>query len=319
MTHFFHRQKPLATIYAGFTHLANQSLQTAKKFWPTGKILARFANPFYAIKDVTIAIIFSSATALIFHFFWPESDKQFSELDMLGWLLEPAIFATLYLTIGKNWANAGLSLPTKSQALWFLFALCLPTSLSGIMLLINHITGYLTLEPAAIYQISAIGISLIATMLLKSTIEEFVFRGFLTGHFAQMGYGRLKGHLLTGLIWAVWHLTYWFTLIPADKITNISGLPLPIFAILGFITLPLQSILLGELRLITGSIWAGVMLQTLSHIFLASMITANALPQGNFIAILLTPTNFGILYSSIYALIGLTLWRHHTTKIRSLI
>lgn len=65
-------------------------------------------------------------------------------------MLEPAIFVAVYLTLARKWKTAGLSLKITALKYWFHFALRLPLILSGSLLLINHITGYVALEPEAI-------------------------------------------------------------------------------------------------------------------------------------------------------------------------
>lgn len=123
-------------------------------------------------------------------------------------MLEPAIFVAIYLTLAKKWKTVGLSLQIKKLKYWFLFALCLPLVLSGLLLLTNHITGYVELEPEAMRNGAMIGLAGLGIFIFKNILEEFVFRGFLTTRFAETNIGRINGHILTSLfgrvgIWSI--------------------------------------------------------------------------------------------------------------------
>ncbi len=267
-----------------------------------------FSTPHRGIRDLTIAIIIGSIFSL-----WAgrqvAQNPEMAGLEMLGWLLEPVVFAALYLTLGRIWRSAGLGLRLRGNGGWFVLAATLPSSLSGVLLLVNQISGLAPLDPAALKAGAMVGLASLGVFAIKNIAEEFVFRGFLTGRFAKTRLAGLPGHVLTGLIWAMWHLVYWYTLLPEGKIAEVSGLSTHAFVLVGFVALTLQSILLGELRLVTGSIWAGWLLHTLNNAFLAGLVAAHAVPRGDLTAMLLTPVDFGLIYTGAMAIIGLFIWR----------
>lgn len=267
-----------------------------------------FSTPHHGIRDLTIAI----ATGSVFTLWVGRKVTQSPELaglDMLGWLAEPALFATIYLTLGRMWPSAGLIPRFRSNGGWFLLAATLPAALAGVLLLINQVTGLVVLTPEAMKAGALAGLAGLGVFALKNIVEEFIFRGFLTGRFAETRLAGLPGHVLTGLIWSLWHLVYWFRLLPEGKIAEVSGLSIPIFVGFGFVALTLQSILLGELRLVTGSIWAGWLLHTFNNGLFAGLVVANAVPRGNFTAMLLTPIDVGLVYTGAMAGIGVLIWR----------
>ena len=267
-----------------------------------------FSTPHRGVRDLTIAIVISGIFTL-----WLggrlEQSPDLAGLNLLGWLVEPAIFVAIYLTLGGIWPRAGMIPRFRGNGGWFLLAATLSATLAGILLLINQVTGLVELSPAAMKAGAMVGLTSIGVFAVKNVVEEFIFRGFLTGSFAETRLAGLLGHVLTGLIWAVWHLVYWYTLLPEGKIAEVSGLSTHALVLIGFIALPLQSILLGELRLITGSIWPGWLLHTLNNAFMAGLVAANAVPRGNFTAMVFTPVDIGLVYTGSMAIIGLFMWR----------
>lgn len=270
--------------------------------------MRRFATPLRGITDLAIVLIALNA----FLFWLSKSIDQRPEmagLDFLLWLAVPAAFCALYLSLGRIWPSAGLMPKLKGQGAWFLFALAIPMPLAGVLLLVNQVFGVVSLDPDLMASGALIGLASLAGLFVKNIVEEFIFRGFLTGRFAHTVSAGLQGHLLTGVLWSLWHVVYWTALLPESKIAEISGLSTPLFVIVGFAALCLQSILLGELRLITGSIWAGVVLRTMNNAIFVWLVAAQAVPHGRITAILFTPIDIGLIYSGLMALVGVVLWR----------
>lgn len=267
-----------------------------------------FSKPQDGVRDLTVAIVLSSLATV-----WLgraiDDAPALAGLDMLGWLAGPALFAIVYLTLGRQWGTAGLVPRLRGNGQWFLLAATLPSSIAGTFLLVNQVTGLVTLTPSAAKTGAVAGLAGLAVFALKNVVEEFVFRGFLTGRLAHTRLAGLPGHVLTGLIWSCWHIVYWVTLLPEGTIDRVSGLPTSAFVAVGFVALTLQSILLGELRMVTGSIWAGWLLHTLNNALLTGLVAANAVPRGDLTAMIMTPVDFGLLYTGCMAVIGYFIWR----------
>lgn len=267
-----------------------------------------FASPRRGIEVLALAIVLGGIFTLWFGGKIGQS-PELAGLDLLSWLLVPAIFAAIYLTFGRIWRSAGLSPRLRGNGRWFLLAATLPVAISGVLVVISWLGGLITVTFGAMTAGAAAGAAGLGVFAAKNVIEEFIFRGFLTGRFAETRLAGLPGHVLTGLLWATWHLVYWFTLLPEGKIDEVSGLSTPVFVAFGFVALTFQSILLGELRLVTGSIWAGWLLHTINNVLLAGLVAANAVPRGDFVAMLVTPVDFGLIYTGGMALVGLFVWR----------
>lgn len=268
----------------------------------------RFAHPRHGIVDFAIAVAAGSLAVYGIAGF-VAGDPSRAGLDLLAWLLFPALVAALYLTLGRTWAKAGLSLRIAPNTRWFALAALLPLALTLGLFLLATALGLIAPEPGATATALSVALASLAGFAAKNVAEEFAFRGYLTGRFAETVLAGLPGHVLTGLIWAGWHIVYWSALQPEGRIAELSGLPVPAFVALGITVLVLQSVLYGELRLVTGSIWAGVLLHTLNNAGLAGLAAAGAVARGSLPAMLVTPVDFGLVYAGAMALVGLAIWR----------
>lgn len=270
--------------------------------------MRRFSVPSKGIGDLAILMI--AMNALLY---WLnktiDQRPDLSGLDFLLWLGIPFIFTITYLTLGRLWSTAGLAPKFQGLGIWFLFAFLLPAALASSLLLTNLLLGSVTLPSDLGAKSAMVGLVGVSGLFIKNIFEEFIFRGFLTGRFSQTVGAGLQGHILTGAIWSFWHLVYWTAMLPQDQIAEISSLPLSVFVLVGFVALTSQSILLGELRLVTGSIWAGVVLHTMNNAIFAWFVAAKAVPLGGLTAAWLTPVDIGLVYSGLMGLIGLRLWR----------
>ena len=270
--------------------------------------MRRFSVPSRGVSDFVVLLI-----ALNVFLYWVSSTiddrPELAGVDFLLWLLVPVVFTIAYLTLGRTWSSAGLRPKIRGQGYWFLFAVTLPIGLSALLLLANQLLGLVTLRSEQLSTGVMIGLAGLSGLFVKNIAEEFVFRGFLTGRLAQTVGAGLQSHLLTGVIWSFWHLVYWTVMLPEGKIAEVSGLPMLVFVMAAFAALSFQSVLLGELRLATGSIWAGVVLHTMNNAIFASLVAAQAVPLGDLRAALLTPIDIGLVYAGLMGLIGFMLWR----------
>ena len=127
------------------------------------------------------------------------------------------------------------------------------------------------------------------------------------------------GYLLTGLIWAGWHLPYWFYFLDRDELLSHTSLSLPAFVVLGFILLPLHAIVYGELRLLSGSVWPVWLLHNIANALSLTLLTGGfvVLDEG-VLGAFLSPGTEGVLFTLLMAGVGVGLYRYRQGSVRSL-
>lgn len=264
-------------------------------------------NPnLWAVSIFLFGIVSSSgaATFLALH---PESDLELVDLAKLIWLFVPTVFAVLALTISGGWRHVGILPRVRSASAAYPLAIFVPIGVSALLLGTSMV-----LNPSAFglaMGLEAGMVAAIVSILLKNLFEEFYWRGVVAPQLLNTKLPPLAAHLLTGVIWSAWHLPYWFVFLSPAEIANASGLSVGSFVVLAFIALTLQSILYGELRLMSGSVWPAYLLHTVSNLVsivlpvLAYTNTATALNP------VFTPDTHGVAYSLGFAALGLWLMR----------
>jgi membrane protease YdiL (CAAX protease family) len=184
------------------------------------------------------------------------------------WILVPALTAlALHFLSRDGGGPLGLTLRFADRTRWFAFATALFPAAAAVCVTAGVIGGVAVFSPAPSAGSPSL-VSAFATTLgflvVKNLLEEFVFRGYGTRTAMALGLRGVTPHVLVGVVWGLWHLPlYMVWMSPADlrSITTLSWLwYLPTF-IVGVVAL---SVLYGEMRVRTGSIWPGVVLHTVS-------------------------------------------------------
>ena len=236
-------------------------------------------------------------------------------LGVLIWLTSPLVAVLLLRAFGGDgWQDFGLAPKLKSGWRWYVVAVLLAPVVTLLLLGIGLAVGAIALDGLAEQGVSAllrmIGIGFMGAMV-KNIFEEFAWRGYLTPRFVALKVNPFGGYLLTGLIWAGWHLPYWFYFLDRAELLSHTSLSLPAFIALGFILLPLHAIVYGELRLLSGSVWPVWLLHNIANALSLTLLTGGfvVLDRG-LLGMLLSPGTEGVLFTLIMALMGVRLYQY---------
>jgi membrane protease YdiL (CAAX protease family) len=202
----------------------------------------------------------------------PDVNPAFSVL-LLPLQFSPAIAAALVrgLLLREGFADAGLRLNLKGQSLpsYGFALLLLPLMFAGAILLglalhlatwapqASQTTGVLPLGlnglplPSSVLGIVAVGAGLSLVGALVTFGEEFGWRGYLLPRLMPLG--QTWAILLSGVIWAIWHL-------PLNLLTGanggLQGFPFWLVWTIGL------GVVLGWLRLRAQSVWPAAIMHS---------------------------------------------------------
>jgi membrane protease YdiL (CAAX protease family) len=127
----------------------------------------------------------------------------------------------------------------------------------------------------------------LATAMAHALGEEIGWRGFLAPQM-DAAFGFTAGALLTGVIWAAWHLPI---LVFADY--N-AGTPWR-YGFGCFFTMVIAiSVIMAWLRLRSGSLWTGVVFHASHNLFIQSFFTPATAPKGNITAYAVDEFGFAV-------------------------
>lgn len=233
-------------------------------------------------------------------------------LGILLWILLPTVTGLLLRALGGDgWQDAGVNPRLVAGWRWYGVAILLFPLLSLLLLGIGPLVGAFTL-PGFASQGAGAFLSLTAVAVLssfgKNIFEEFAWRGYLTPRFAERRLPRLRNHLLTGLIWAGWHIPYWLFFVDVQSFSTLST---PAFMGLGIATLIITAITYGELRLWSQSVWPAVVLHSVANGVTATFLLNGFVQLNGGLGILFSPGNDGIVHSILFAVVGLGLYQYH--------
>lgn len=236
-------------------------------------------------------------------------------LGVLIWLISPLVASLLLRAFGGDgWRDFGLGLGQSPYWPAYLAAMLIPFATTllvlGLALGFGAVTATL---PAGGYEalLAVFGVAF-AGSAVKNLFEEFAWRGYLTPRLDALQVRPIIGWAVTGLIWASWHIPYYFYFLDPETLASQTSLS-PIGLIgLALVLLPLQSIAYSELRLRSGSVWPAWLLHTVANALAAALFLSGAVSVPGGLGVLLSPGTEGVLYSVVMGLFGLALWRTRT-------
>lgn len=235
-------------------------------------------------------------------------------LGALVWLTAPLLAAIiLRWRGGDGWADFGLRPRFRDNGRWYLFALIIPVVVMGLLSVVGAGLGVLDLSALGGQAWSAvlglIGLGFVGAMV-KNIFEEFAWRGYLTPRFEAIGLHPFMNSLLTGFIWALWHLPYYLYFLDRATLDAHTSLSIPAFMGLALLTLPFHALAYGELRLLTGSVWPLWLMHNVENAIALPLVSEGFLKAEGLLAeIVFSPSSAGILHALVMGAIGLWLYR----------
>lgn len=243
-------------------------------------------------------------------------------LGALVWLVSP-LAANLILRAvgGDGWADFGLRPNLKSGWKWYLVAILLAPLVTIIVfsVAVVSLSGGIDFSGFTRQGLEAylplVGMVFVGVMV-KNLFEEFAWRGYLTPRFEALRLHPFLNALLTGLIWAGWHVPYYLYFLNRAELQMHTTLNLPAFIMLAFLVLPMQALAYGELRLVSKTVWTTWLLHNVANAISLPLFTAGLIgPAGGVAGVLLNPGTAGVLYSILMALAGFGLYRYRKNNI----
>ena len=233
-------------------------------------------------------------------------------LGILIWILAPLFTVFLLRGFGKDgWADFGLRLHLKGNWGWYALAILIYPATIIMTLSLSTLFGASSHEQplSDLLPIILVGF---AASLVKNIAEEFAWRGYLTPRFNALGLSNFNNHMLTALIWGLWHIPYWIFFLGEDVIKSYTSIGTPWFIVLGFVALFPTALVFGELRLKTNSLWPAFIAHNITNAISAQLIIEGFVkfkPNTDFI---FSPNTDGIVMMILFWAVGLWMLKRRT-------
>ena len=134
-------------------------------------------------------------------------------LGVLIWLVAPLVVNILLrLFGGDGWRDFGFKPNFRESWKWYLVAIAIvPVIVAitmGLGVAINAIS-FSGFSQKGVNAFIPLAIAAFVGSLVKNIFEEFAWRGYLTSRFNAIKLHPFVSSILTGFVWAGWHIPYY--------------------------------------------------------------------------------------------------------------
>lgn len=229
-------------------------------------------------------------------------------------ILLPALTAVVLYLVSRDGAGPlGFTLRFKHRAKWFAGAAAFYPLLTAICLGAGAVVGAVTLTGSPAVgkpTLVAAFATIFVIQLVKNLFEEFIFRGYGTRTAVAMGLrGTLTPHLLVGVVWALWHLPLYLVWTSRSDLRLISTLPLLAYLPMLIVGVTATSLVYGQMRISTGSIWPGVLLHSMCNAIATPLLVNGHVAFAGHSDAVFSPVPSSIIAMVLFAVAGLALIR----------
>lgn len=260
---------------------------------------------------ITLGIfIFVTITAGVFGYLLDQiltDQPQGNSLGMGVWLILPFLTGIVLRMINKDLNQMGIRPHFKNNMKWYAVAAFTFPCTMFICMIIAKAMGGLVIGQIETGTLLMLMVTTFLANCIKNIFEEFSWRGCLVPYLEKSGMHDFTLYFTSGLIWGMWHITYYMFFLPDEYFTKISR---TMMVITGILLMIFWSPLFVELRRLTNSVWPCVVLHSMEDAVPTMLfVTTNVLQIKSDYSILLDPIS-GIIPTALVVFIGLVLRKY---------
>jgi membrane protease YdiL (CAAX protease family) len=238
-------------------------------------------------------------------------------LGLLIWLIAPLITALLLRAFaGDGWRDFGIGPAFKGNGVWYAVSLLVYPAGAGAVLLVGSVLGLVTFPGFSLNGLLSVFALGLLPAFFKNIFEEFAWRGYLAPKVSALGLNDYVGHVLVGLIWGAWHIPYLLFLLDRATFQAATTQSLATFIPMAILGLVAASLVYGEIRLLTQSVWPPLLMHTIGNALVDVLVVQGFVTIAPGMDFLVSPGHQSILTTLFFLLagIGLRQWRARTPR-----
>jgi membrane protease YdiL (CAAX protease family) len=250
----------------------------------------------------TIFILVTSVLARFIEPFTvpPGAEPGTSGLGQLLWLIAPfLIMLLLRIFGGDGWTDFGLRPNFKRNGFWWLVSILVFPAVITVVVSLGVLLAGLGMDANMFSVFAAALLPGFVVAAFKNIFEEFTWRGYLAPKVYSLKMNIWFSHTIIGLVWGVWHLPFvfilWHYLMP-----NMLWYFVPLLLI-GTIS---QSVVYGEIRLATDSVWPAWLMHTIGNTLGNALLLSGFVQLNNGNEVWFTPGTEGVVSIILFFVIG---------------
>ena len=236
-----------------------------------------------------------------------------NSLGMGLWFVAPLLAAIVLHRLRPDGAGPlGLTLRFRGRARWFALAATVYPVATALIVLPAIASGVGVFDASGSGGSSTLILAMVPVvpgMLLKNTIEELTWRGFGTRTAFATGMSRLGSHVLLGVVYGLWHLPLYARFMDRAEFGTVTSLSWPVFVPIFMAGVIVTTVILGEIRLRTGSIWPGVVMHTVGGAVVNTLIVDGYLRFSGHGDALFSPAPNSLAFLVVFGIVGALLLR----------
>ena len=221
-------------------------------------------------------------------------------IGMLVWLVSPLVVSFLLRAFaGDGWKDLGIRPAIKGNILWYAVSLLVYPVCAALVLIVGLILGAVSFTNFSLMLFVQAFAMILVQQAIKNIFEEFAWRGYLAPKMNKLGLNVFDAHVVVGLIWGVWHLPYLRAITPYTMESLVTLVPRFLAGTIA------ASIVYGEIRILTDSVWPAWLMHTVGAAFIGALIGLFSISsemeflvapviEGGLMIVLFTLTGVGI-------------------------
>lgn len=261
-------------------------------------------------KIMLAVFIFVTITAGCFGYFVDQLLTEQPKGNSLGmglWLVLPFFTGIALQVINKGLYRIGFRPNLKNNLKWYAVAVMIFPCITLVISILAKISGGFIVREIALNALFALIFTTFFASFIKNIFEEFAWRGYLFLNLEKIGMNDWYLYLTNGLIWGMWHVTYYMFFLPDKYFTEISR---PMMVIVGIILMIFWTPMFIEIRRLTDSVWPCVILHSMEDAVPTMLfVTANVFQIEERYFVILNPIS-GIVPTVLVFFIGLGLRKY---------
>lgn len=183
-----------------------------------------------------------------------------NSLGMGLWLVLPFLTGIVLRIINKDLSQIGVAPNFKNNLKWYGAAALIFPCITLFDVIMAYAGGGLIVGKIELKTLLLLMFTAFWGNCVKNIFEEFAWRGCLVPFLEKTGMSDWFLYFTSGLIWGMWHITYYMFFLPEEYFTEISR---PMMVVTGIILMVFWSPLFVELRRLTNSVWPCVILHAM--------------------------------------------------------
>jgi membrane protease YdiL (CAAX protease family) len=222
---------------------------------------------------------------------------------ILIWLVAPLVISLLLrIFAGDGWKDFGLRPAIKGNVLWYVVSILVYPVCTTFILVLGSAFGAVSLSDFSVGPfVQAVALAIIPGLF--TAIEELGWRGYLAPKVYKLGLNAFAAHAVVGVIWGGWHIPY-FSVFWSHSMQN-----MPLFVLCFFLGAIASSIVYGEIRIQTDSVWPAFLMHAVSNAVNNTLLLQGFIKIASGKELLVSPGIEGILGIVFLALVGVGIHR----------